>query len=511
MTHEWRAGEVNEAGLAVVAAYLALIAGPGDVVALRGDLGAGKTTFARELLRALSDGRITEVPSPTFSLLQTYETGRLTVHHLDCYRMRSAAELAELGFEELAASGLVLMEWPERVEGLLPADRLDVVLADGATSELRLLSLVGTGAFAARLARLEAMHGFASGAGWAGILPDFLQGDASSRAYSRLRTGDRRAILMDSPRRPDGPPIRNGKSYSAIAHLAEDVGAFVAVASALRGLGLSAPAIEAADLGRGFLLIEDLGDRVFSRQIASGVPIADLYRPAVELLVELRRHRLAPELPIPGGGTHHVAHYDQDALGIEIELMTDWYWCAAKGGTVPADALAMFLGHWRPLLESVSTIEDGWVLRDFHSPNLISQPEREGLRQVGLIDFQDAMRGHPAYDLVSLLQDARLTVPAATEQALLDHYCRLSAAGGAFDPAQFRFAYAILGAQRNTKILGIFARLSMRDGKHGYLAHIPRIWEYLVRDLAHPGLGELRSWYDTSFPVAIRTLQIGNR
>jgi aminoglycoside/choline kinase family phosphotransferase len=155
-----------------------------------------------------------------------------------------------------------------------------------------------------------------------------------------------------------------------------------------------------------------------------------------------------------------------------------------------------FIGLWQPLLHEAAQADRGWVLRDFHSPNLMWLPERKGVKRVGLLDFQDALAGPTAYDLASLLQDARVDVPEALEAELLDRYC---AARGARDPhfssEQFRTLYATLGAQRSCKILGIFARLAKRDGKRGYLSHLPRVARYLERNLAHPGLAALRSWH----------------
>jgi aminoglycoside/choline kinase family phosphotransferase len=194
-------------------------------------------------------------------------------------------------------------------------------------------------------------------------------------------------------------------------------------------------------------------------------------------------------------------------MGIEAELLLDWYWPMMKGEPAPESERAKFLALWAPLFAFVTAEDPCLVLRDYHSPNLMWMPERgaDPLASVGLIDFQDAMLGHPAYDLVSLLQDARLDVPADIEAALLAHYGKAVAAEvKGYDQSSFERAYAIMGAQRNTKILGIFARLARRDGKRAYLAHIPRIWTNLARDLTHPSLRELAAWYDTHFPAAIR-------
>jgi len=184
----------------------------------------------------------------------------------------------------------------------------------------------------------------------------------------------------------------------------------------------------------------------------------------------------------------------------------DWYWPAVRGAAVPTAERDEFVSLWGDVFTELAKAPPGWVLRDYHSPNLLWLPERQGIARVGVIDFQDAMRGPAAYDLVSLLQDARLDVPPELEAQLFDHYCSGVAARGGFDRDAFAFAYAALGAQRNTKIVGIFARLAKRDGKPGYLHHIPRLWRYLDRDLAHPQLAPLKRWYERHFPAAARAV-----
>ncbi len=208
-------------------------------------------------------------------------------------------------------------------------------------------------------------------------------------------------------------------------------------------------------------------------------------------------------LPIEGNAPYLLPSYDADAMLTEASLLIDWFWPALHGKETPPALAAEFRALWQPLLAEAAKVDPGWVLRDYHSPNLIWLPEREGIGRVGILDFQDALRGPLAYDLVSLLQDARLDVPEPLERELLARYC---AARGAqsqhFSSDQFVSLYATLGAQRNSKILGIFARLAKRDGKRGYLAHVPRVARYLERDLAHPALAELRRFYARAFPVA---------
>lgn len=490
--------ELDEDGVVRLAEILALKLRQGDAVALKGDLGAGKTTLARALIRALLGDDAAEVPSPTFSLRQSYETRRLGVSHFDFYRLGDADELFELGIDDALASGAAIVEWPERADGALPENRFDIALEETEQADHRRVSVRGHGTAAARVARVgEVMDFLDRSMTWGDARIGYLQGDASARSYARLTKGTRTALLMDAPRQPDGPPIRDGKSYSRIAHLAEDtVRPFSAVAQALKEAGLSAPAILDQDAGRGFMLVEDLGDQVFAAEVArDGLRMDELWRAAVDALLAVRGARVPDTVPA----------YDAEALGIEVELLLDWYWPALKGAPAPASARAEFLELWRPLFERLQRQPQVLVLRDFHSPNLIWLPERSGVERVGIIDFQDAQRGSAAYDLASLLQDARVDVPAPLEEELFAYYCgRLAEATPGFDRSELQFAYNALGAQRNTKILGIFVRLAHRDGKRQYLAHLARIWGYLERNLTHVSLAPLATWYEKHFPMTVR-------
>ncbi len=432
-------------------------------------------------------GRDTEeVPSPTFALVQPYEAPRFAIHHFDFYRLSGPAEADELGLTEALEAGLVIAEWPERLEGRLPAERLEIALVEGERPELRQVTLTGLGGWAMRLERFAIIDRFVRAAGWADAKPAYVNGDASARGYTRLTAPERTALLMDWPKAPDGPPIRGNRPYSRIAHLAEDVGPFVAVANALRQAGLAAPAIIAQDLAAGLLLIEDFGDLTFTQIAAEGGDLAAPYRLAVDGLIALRRHPPAAHL-VAEGVDHALPEFDEEALGIETELLLDWFFPAVHGHPAPKAVRDEFAALWSKQFAWLLGQPQGWVLRDYHSPNLLLRADQAGLARLGIIDFQDAMRGHPAYDLASLLQDARLDLPAGLEDELLGYYCdRAAAADPAFDRAAFLRAYRLLGAQRATKILGIFARLAKRDGKRAYLRHMPRIGRYLSANLTDP-------------------------
>jgi aminoglycoside/choline kinase family phosphotransferase len=394
-----------------------------------------------------------------------------------------------------------MLEWPDRAGASLPADRLDITftLAPQLGSQGRNARVTGFGSFAARVDRLAALRRFLARSGYADAERQKLPGDASTRSYERLTLDTHHAMLMNSPRRPDGPPVRDGKPYSAIAHLAEDVVPFVALAQGLRAHGLSAPDIYASDLEHGFLVIEDLG----SDGVVAGdppLPIEERYAEAVDVLLTLHAQDLPDTLPAAEGVTHTIPPYDIGALEIELELLPDWY-IPRFGGSLASEARAEYLALWRKALQPVLAAPRTWVLRDYHSPNLLWLPDRAEVQRVGLLDFQDAMMGPAAYDLASLLQDARVDASEELEIALLSRYTRgRQSSDPAFDISSFATLYATLAAQRASKILGIFARLERRDGKPQYLRHIPRIWKYLQRSLAHPGLASLKEWYGLNVP-----------
>jgi len=473
----------------------------GDVVTLSGDLGAGKTTLARTLIRYLAADPDIEVPSPTFTLMQRYDLPQFPVVHVDLYRVSGPAELAELGLEDLPEQTVMLLEWPDRADGLLPPDRLDVslTLAPKLKLEFRHARVTGYGTLAPRVDRMAATRQFIAESGYSEAVRTRLRGDASTRLYERLARGDKRVLLMNSPRRPDGPPVRGDKPYSAIAHLADNVSPFVAMANGLRQYGLSAPSVYQADLEQGFLIIEDLGDeRVISGEPPA--PIEERYEIAVDVLLALHEQQLPDTLPVAPQLDYRIPPYDMDAFLIEAELLVDWFLPRLDAAIADSERDS-FRALWRELLQPAIDAPPTWVLRDFHSPNLLWLPQRSGLARLGLLDFQDAVMGPPAYDVASLLQDARVDVSEQTELALLGRYVRGRGSGEAdFDGAQFIKVYATLAAQRASKILGIFARLDMRDGKPQYLRHLPRVWRYLQRSLSHPALEALNAWYIAHVP-----------
>ena len=492
----------NELATVRFAADIACALEPGDVVTLSGDLGAGKTTFARALIRYLAGNQAIEVPSPTFTLLQNYDLPRFPLVHADLYRLSGAAELTELGLDDLSDKTVVLIEWADRAAGYLPPDRLDIAftLAPKAGAEVREVRYTGYGAFAVRTERLGKLRTFLDESGYGAAKRERMQGDASTRIFERLKLGDESLVLMNAPPQPDGPPVRNGKPYSAIAHLAENTIAYVALAAGLRARAVSAPVIHQADTDAGLIVMEDLGDQ----RIVAGdppAPIEERYQAALDVLIALHRRRLPGTLEVAPNREYQLPRYDIDAFMIEVELLVDWYLPYA-GMRATDDRRAAFVSLWREALAPALAAPSTWVLRDYHSPNLLWLGDRPDVGRIGVVDFQDAVLGPGAYDVASLLQDARVDVPEALELLLLGRYVRARLADDKrFEAAVFAQLYATLAAQRATKVLGIFARLNARDGKPQYLRHIPRIWRYLQRSLAHPALESLRGWYATNVPA----------
>lgn len=459
----------TEADTVLLGRAFAQIVHAGDCLLLEGAIGAGKSHLARALIRALR-GEAEEVPSPTFTLVQTYP-GDPDIWHADLYRLTHPDEVQELGLEDAYKTAICLIEWPDRLGKSGPKNSIRVTLK--AKGEGR-LAIIHPGdrpdnfakAILASI-REQKTAAFLHQTGWSHALRTPLAGDASARRYERLR-GPSSAILMDAP-----------------PGQADSVADFIIIDRHLRDLGLSAPQIVAQDTVDGFLLLEDLGDGLYPAIIAAD-PATEipLYEAATDVLLHIQSHPPAVNLP-------DLSAQDwAETAAIAI----DCYQRAALGISTGRDDFVSVLA------ETLIDLADGprvMILRDYHAENLLYLPNRVGLARTGLLDFQLAQLGQPGYDLVSLLQDARRDVSLSLESAMILRFAESQHKG----IAAFETSYAALGALRALRILGIFARLCLQDGKQKYLALIPRVWAHLQRNLSHPALFRLQKVCTSLLPV----------
>ncbi|MDD2869447.1 tRNA (adenosine(37)-N6)-threonylcarbamoyltransferase complex ATPase subunit type 1 TsaE [Neomegalonema sp.] len=479
----------HPAAMTRIGAALGRAAAPGDALLLEGDLGAGKTTLARAILQGgLGASAAREASSPSFALVHEHAGPGGLWRHADLYRLRSAAELEELGLLHWTEA-VSLVEWPEALGGRAPRDALRIRIVPTPEGG-RLLSLTASGprgealAAAARAAlaaapdRAEALEALLEDAGWSAAERLPLAGDASARRYLRLRAEEGlTSILMDCA-------PATGLSVTP----------FGAVGEWLRGRGFSAPEILAADPEAGYLLLEDLGEGLFARLCAADAAREpELYALAVETLAQLQEEPI-PEALSFLGTVHRPPAYDEAIISREAALLVD-VWAPAAGNPLGeaerAEWLALVLAALAP-----HRAEAGYVHVDYHAENLLHMPERPGAAALGILDHQDARRGSGAYDLASLLEDARRDVSPDLAEALKLRFAERTGR----DPRAFALSHDAWAAQRNAKILGLFARFALR-GDSRYVKLIPRVWSHFRRDLSAPALKPLADFVARHIPA----------
>lgn len=353
--------------------------------------------------------------------------------------------------------------------------------------------------------RLTQISQFLSEAGWGAAVRAPIQGDASTRSYERLVLKGQKAVLMNAPKadelpsEPEGatPEERKALGYNALARLAgADMQSFAAIASELSKRGFSAPQIIAADFDLGFLLLEDFGSSVYAKVIANDAALErPLYEAAVDSLAAIYRSSF-PQVFSYGDALWRVRDYDEGALLAETDLCLDWY-VKDFGREIDNVARAEFYGLYAESFKLLDAHVSGLGLRDFHAENLFWLPEREGVANVGLIDFQDGLFVHPSYDLMSLITDIRRDVSADLKDYLIERFC--DKAGLKYDD-DFKAAYAVMSVQRGTKLLGFPVRADLKFGKPQYRALLPRVKRHLNDDLAHPALAPIRNWFSQNIP-----------
>ncbi|MGB0192726.1 MAG: tRNA (adenosine(37)-N6)-threonylcarbamoyltransferase complex ATPase subunit type 1 TsaE [Candidatus Micropelagos thuwalensis] len=473
----------------------------GDWLLLSGDLGAGKTELARCIIRQIF-GVHTDVPSPTFTLIQHYESPEIKLLHTDLYRLESSEEIAELGLLDETDS-IVLVEWPEKLGVYMPEKAVTIHLEDVGSIRQCTLHVAPDNA--------DFFHGLDDFINREKVLTDFLEkngygqavrttlaGDASSRRYERLEMDNKRFILMDWPALPN-----ENDDYKAKVFLSKSVTDFRDICAYLIRCGLSAPEIYAQDDAQGLLVLEDFGQHNFTETIDAKDPhLPIFYHESIMALAALYHHADTENPQTNARQFSTPVRYDKAIILTEIQKFIDWYMPSLEK-TLPDSALVAWEEIWGALVTKLEAmkVHDVMMLRDVHSPNLHWLDNRQSIRRVGFIDIQDGIAGHPAYDVVSLLQDARRDLPKDFE----GRFKALYVTETGLDAGDFDTAYNIFGVQRNLRILGIFVWLSKVQGKSSYLQHIPRVNGYIKAGLAHAALADLRGWFETYVPEVLAT------
>lgn len=445
---------VDEDATARLATQMAEQLKIGDTLLLEGDVGAGKSAFARALIRARL-GRMEDVPSPTFTLVQTYEDYSGDIWHCDLYRLTHPDEALELGLDEAFETAICVIEWPDRLGDVAPKAALTLAFEACATNHH--VTLSGENPWKERLQRLQidrsgVIDDFLHNTAWQDWARAPLAGDASARQYFRLCKGSESVILMDAPPKND-----------------EDTKPFVQIAELLTTHGFTAPQILAHNPDNGLLLLSDLGQTDYTQWVSKHPnDEATLYKSAADVLLGLEA--LKPPA--------HLKRMTPDVGAEMIAILGPHYTNA------PTDDLQQ---EMKRALAAFASEPSTLALRDYHAENLIWRSERNGLDRVGLLDFQDAFVAPAGYDLASLLRDARRDVSDAVTEQIISYFEDRTKT-----KYQFRTSLACLGVQRNLRILGVFARLVTTMGKPRYLDFMPRVWVHILNDLKDPQLSNLR-------------------
>lgn len=430
----------DENATAELGVQLARVLEPGDTVLLNGSVGAGKSHLARAIIQARL-GHPEDVPSPTYTLVQTYHDTQTEIYHADLYRLSDTSELVELGLEEAFLRAICLVEWSERLGSDAPKDALVLDLVMEQTGRRATLSS-GAQTWDKAIRAIERAR-FVIDAGWPGAMRNTIAGDLSSREYQRFQQDGRSCIFMDA-----------GDDIASVTN-------FLHMSDWLSQNGYSAPQpfVEMPD--KGFILLEDFGDQ----QLSKRQDVDALMGPCLAFLADIRT-KAPPRLLCPSN--------------VELVEMTA---LARHYPDADQNALAVFRTRLLGYIEKVNSAARPTVsLRDFHADNIMWLADRKDIQRLGLLDFQDAFLVHPVYDLVSLLTDARREVAKDVRQRLIEEYAR--ATGDDLDRLQE--AFAVFSVQRNLRILGIFARAATELGKPHHVPNLPRVYGYLAEALEHP-------------------------
>jgi len=464
--------------------YIAPIFEKGDLLALNGEIGSGKTTLTKHLINYLTATRIDEINSPTFNLCQTYSNEDLIISHYDFYRLDYLQEIEELDINDSIKNNFTIIEWANKFSSILPKDHIEIQIDN--KSDKREYKILFHGEYAKKIAGHKNRLSFLSNSNLNIKKITNMRGDASKRKYYRVNDGTENFVLMDA--------LEDSINKTTTSKTITD---FIIFRQYLEDIGLRVPKIYEFDIQKQLILEEDLGLTTYD-ELYSKLSFQDLINPAIESLLILV-HSNYKNINDLDGKAFEPQNFDEKVFINESKIFIDYYWPYVKNSICPEEEKYEFLSIIENIYSDLST-DKTLVLRDYHSPNLHYLQNEKGHKKCALIDFQDALLGHPLYDLVSLAQDARFTISEDQERYIVDTFeDKFLFNDFQLSKSSFNEQYKILAIQRSLKILGIFARLSLLEGKNNYIIHMPRVLDYIRRSMDCSLLNNLTHWLKINF------------
>ena len=464
--------------------YIAPIFEKGDLLALNGEIGSGKTTLTKHLINYLTATRIDEINSPTYNLCQTYSNEDLIISHYDFYRLDYLQEIEELDINDSIKNNFTIIEWANKFSSILPKDHIEIQIDN--KSDKREYKILFHGEYAKKIAGHKNRLSFLSNSNLNIKKITNMRGDASKRKYFRVNDGKENFVLMDASE----DSIKKNTTSKTITD-------FIIFRQYLEDIGLRVPKIYEFDIQKQLILEEDLGLTTYD-ELYSKLSFQDLINPAIESLLILV-HSNYKNINDLDGKAFEPQNFDEKVFINESKIFIDYYWPYVKNSICPEEEKYEFLSIIENIYSDLST-DKTLVLRDYHSPNLHYLQNEKGHKKCALIDFQDALLGHPLYDLVSLAQDARFTISEDQERYIVDTFKdKFLFNDFQLSKSSFNEQYKILAIQRSLKILGIFARLSLLEGKNNYIIHMPRVLDYIRRSMDCSLLNNLTHWLKINF------------
>ena len=414
---------------------IALFARKNDVITLKGELGTGKTTLARAIIKKLTNNKNIEVPSPAYTIIQEYQSPHLSIAHVDLYRIKNPHDIEELAIEDACERNLVLIEWPDIAENILPKTRLNIRFEEEIKNQtkpyhepIRKLTLNAQGEWQKRLKHIKYVQDFLNEKGYGEAKRYLMYADASMRRYERLENNKntkkniKTVLLMDMAAQNNHH--NNQTNYDHSAAIQSGISAFVTIGENLKKIGLSAPEIYETDKKNKLAIIEDFGADDYVKIAQKEKNMAPWRNAAIDVLLHLYKVNPPKQITNRKGQIYTLKKYGKNILNAEKNLLLEWFYPHQTRKKLTKENIIIWNKIWQNLFNITNGEKNIWTLRDFHAPNLVALERRKGIKKVGIIDFQDALIGHPAYDLVSLLQDARIDVIPEDEETALRYYIK---------------------------------------------------------------------------------------